>query len=68
MKPTHASEAHVAAVRGLSASSSSSSSSLPHEDISPILIIAPTHVLSETGVRAEARPHSEAVLSTLILR
>eukprot|EP00964_Phaeocystis_antarctica_P056463 scaffold33297_cov53-Phaeocystis_antarctica.AAC.2 len=83
--PTHASDAHVAVVRGLSLTPSSLSVALssdsarlrprpwlsgsPHEDISsPILEVAPPHVLSENGVRAEVRPHSEAVLSTLILR
>eukprot|EP00964_Phaeocystis_antarctica_P042363 scaffold24277_cov73-Phaeocystis_antarctica.AAC.2 len=54
MKLAHAPEAHVAAVRGLSASSPSS----PHEDISPILVIAPMHVLSDSGVSAEIRPHA----------
>eukprot|EP00964_Phaeocystis_antarctica_P061790 scaffold36955_cov69-Phaeocystis_antarctica.AAC.4 len=64
-KPTHASDAHVAGVRGVP-SLSSSSSSLPHEDISPILVIAPTHVLSETGVRAVVRPQPEAALRAII--
>ena len=40
MKAAHAADAHVAGVRGLS-------SSFPQEDISPILDIAPAHVLSD---------------------
>eukprot|EP00964_Phaeocystis_antarctica_P016109 scaffold8918_cov59-Phaeocystis_antarctica.AAC.2 len=54
IKPAQASNAHVAAVRGFSASSPSS----PQEDISPILVTAPMHVLSDSGVRAEVRPHA----------
>ena len=42
-------------------SSSSSPPLSPHaDDISPSLDAAPRHVLSESGERAEARPHSEA--------
>ena len=54
MKAAHAADAHVAGVRGLS-------SSFPQEDISPILDIAPAHVLSESGESAEDRAQSEAV-------
>ena len=54
MKHTQAADAHVAGVRGLS-------SLFPQEDISPILDIAPAHVLSESGESAEDRPQSEAI-------
>eukprot|EP00964_Phaeocystis_antarctica_P064526 scaffold38824_cov76-Phaeocystis_antarctica.AAC.1 len=32
--------------------------SLPQEDISPILVTAPMHVLSDSGLRAVVRPHA----------
>eukprot|EP00964_Phaeocystis_antarctica_P061792 scaffold36955_cov69-Phaeocystis_antarctica.AAC.6 len=74
-KPTHASDAHVAGVRGvlssLSTSLSSSSSSSPpppHPPHSTTFKYAPTHVLSGSGVRAVARPQSEAALRTIHMR
>ena len=116
MKPTHASDAHVAGVRGgpspppplppplpllqgaeptadqlwppalsywqqptavhsdgpsplFSQVSSPVWAFLPHEeDISPILVAAPRHELSDSGVRAEVRPQSEAALRALIAK
>ena len=64
MVPTHASEAHVAVVRGVPPPLSS-----PHEDSSPNLAIAPMHVLSDSDGDddgAELAPGPEIRPSLLI--